>query len=72
MTLPKETQGDVVKDAQGQQVPSQRLASGELVFLARDVPAFGAKRYRVEGPAPRRRGGRPAPTGTTLNTPASR
>jgi alpha-mannosidase len=30
----------------GRVVPSQRLASGELVFVARDVPAFGARRFR--------------------------
>ncbi|MGO8675248.1 MAG: polysaccharide lyase family protein [Limisphaerales bacterium] len=47
VTLPKETQGDVVKEAGGQTVPSQRLSSGELVFLARDVPPLGAKRYQV-------------------------
>ena len=28
-------------------VPTQRLASGQWVFLARDVPAFGAKRFRL-------------------------
>ena len=39
--------GDRVTDDHAQPVPSQRLTSGELVFLARDVPAFGAKRYLV-------------------------
>ena len=29
-------------------VPSQRLASGELVFLAKDVPPFGGRRFTVE------------------------
>jgi hypothetical protein len=43
--------GDRVVDAQGKVVPSQRLASGELVFLARDVPAFSARRFRVEAGA---------------------
>ncbi len=47
--------GDRVVDAKGKAVPSQRLASGELVFLAGKVPAFSAKRFRVEaGPAPTR------------------
>ena len=32
--------GDRVVDAKGKPVPSQRLASGELVFLARKVPPF--------------------------------
>jgi hypothetical protein len=37
--------GDVVKTTAGDMVPSQRLASGELAFLATDVPPFGAKRF---------------------------
>jgi len=45
------TAGERVSDGKGA-VRSQRLASGELVFLARDVPAFGARRYTVaSGPA---------------------
>ena len=68
VTLPKETQGEVVKDAKGRPVPCQRLASGELVFLARDVPALGAKRYRIEaGAAPT--SGNAHAAGTTLSTP---
>jgi hypothetical protein len=39
--------GDRVMDDRGEAVPSQRLASGELAFLARDVPAFGSRRYTV-------------------------
>jgi hypothetical protein len=68
VTLPRETQGDAVKDAQGQQVPSQRLASGELVFLAQDVPALGAKRYHIEAGAAPTTGSAKA-DGTTLTTP---
>ena len=34
-----------VEDEQGQVVPSQRLATGELVFLASDVPPFAARRF---------------------------
>ncbi len=45
--------GDLVKDAAGTAVPSQRLRTGELAFLASAVPGFGAKRYFVsEGRAP--------------------
>jgi len=45
--------GDLVKDAAGAAVPSQRLRTGELAFLASAVPGFGAKRYFVlEGRAP--------------------
>ncbi len=47
--------GDRVVDEKGKPVPSQRLSGGELVFLARDVPAFSGKRFRVEaGPCPTR------------------
>jgi alpha-mannosidase len=49
--------GDVVVNEDGQPVASQRLASGALAFLARDVPAYGSRRYRVTaGTAPARRG----------------
>jgi hypothetical protein len=68
VALPRETQGDMVRDSEGRGVPSQRLANGELVFLAHEVPAFGARRYRVEaGPAPSLT--RAAASGTTLTTP---
>jgi hypothetical protein len=39
--------GDAVRDADGRPVPSQRLSTGDLVFLAADVPALGAKRFVV-------------------------
>ena len=39
--------GDRVLDAEGQPVPAQRLTSGELVILARDVPPLAARRYTV-------------------------
>jgi len=39
--------GDLVKDANGRLMPSQRLKSGELAFLAIDVPPFGARRFTV-------------------------
>lgn len=41
------SRGDRVTDEQGKDVPAQRLASGELLFLASDVPAFGSRHYRV-------------------------
>jgi hypothetical protein len=49
VTLSKElsTGGDRVTDDKGKAVPSQRLASGELVFLAREMPPFAARRYTV-------------------------
>jgi hypothetical protein len=39
--------GNKVIGPDGKPVPSQRLSSGELAFMAEDVPAFGAKRYSV-------------------------
>jgi hypothetical protein len=45
--IPRALGGESVQDARGQPVPSQRLASGELAFLAQRVPPFGASRYRL-------------------------
>ena len=39
--------GDRVIDDKGNEVRSQRLSNGDLVFLASDVPAFGSRHYRV-------------------------
>ncbi len=45
--------GDRVLDDHGQPMPSQRLTSGELAFLADAVPPFSARRYQVvEGRPP--------------------
>ena len=37
--------GDAVRDDAGRPVPSQRLSTGELAFLAERVPPLGAKRF---------------------------
>lgn len=43
--------GDMVVSDDGTAVPSQRLSTGELIFLADNVPALGSRHYRVtEGP----------------------
>lgn len=39
--------GDLVKDAKGQAVPSQRLGSGELAFMPTDVPPFSSRRFTI-------------------------
>ncbi len=39
--------GDLAKDAHGVPVASQRLSTGELVFLTHEVPAFASARYHV-------------------------
>lgn len=69
VTLSKELSaaGDLVLDDRGRPVPSQRMRSGELVFLANDVPAFGAKRFSVgDGQAYVAR--RATATGATLDS----
>lgn len=68
VTLPKETQGDAVKDERGEAVPSQRLSTGDLVFLARNVPPFGAKRFTITTGAPLA-DGKASVNGDTLSTP---
>jgi len=68
VTLPKETRGNSVRDFEGKPVPSQRLSTGELVFLARDVPAFGMKSFEI-GDAPAAGGGHASATGSSLATP---
>lgn len=34
-----------VRDDEGNSIASQRLSTGELVFMANDIPAFGSKNY---------------------------
>jgi alpha-mannosidase len=49
VVVPRELSGagDRVLGPDGFVVPSQRLAGGDLAVLVRDVPPFGARRYRV-------------------------
>ena len=39
--------GDGVKDFQGRKVPSQRLSTGELAFIATGLPAFSKQRFTI-------------------------
>jgi alpha-mannosidase len=39
--------GDLVKTDAGVKVPSQRLSTGELAFIATDVPEFGKRNYTI-------------------------
>jgi len=41
------TSGDLVKDEKGKIIPSQRLSTKELAFIAKDVPPFGSKRFTI-------------------------
>ncbi len=54
-TLPAGVAG--LADASGAGVPVQKLASGETVFLAKDIPALGAKTWKI------------APTATNAPSP---
>lgn len=47
LSVAESLRGDRVTDDQGKDVPAQRLSTGELAFLASDVPAFGSRHYRV-------------------------
>ena len=40
--------GTSITDLSGKVIPSQRLSSGELVFVAKNVPALGSKIYNLE------------------------
>ncbi len=39
------TAGDYIIDEAGKEIKSQRLSTGELVFIANGIPAFGSKRF---------------------------
>ncbi|MDR3627165.1 MAG: glycoside hydrolase family 38 C-terminal domain-containing protein [Ignavibacteriaceae bacterium] len=47
VTIPSsiKTNGDCVVDGKGTKINAQRLTTGELVFIAKDVPALGSKKY---------------------------
>ncbi|MCX7872073.1 MAG: glycoside hydrolase [Verrucomicrobiae bacterium] len=59
VTVPKEIaqQYSAVFDDSGKSILCQKLASGEIVFVAEKVPPFGAKRYKL---------------GNSENTPSSK
>jgi len=56
--------GELVKDSTGRSVPSQRLSTGALAFVARDVPPFGAKRFTLNPGNPHSTGSARAAEGT--------
>ena len=47
---------DRVTDEAGRPVASQRLRNGELAVLTREIPAYAARRYRIERGAAHREG----------------
>lgn len=56
--------GGQVVDEAGAAIPSQRLGDGSLAFVARGVPGFGGRRYRIVAGEPA--GGRAWATGTAM------
>jgi hypothetical protein len=50
VTLPAtmKVSGEIVRDDRGKVVPSQRLAGGELAFMASDVPPMAGRRFTLE------------------------
>ena len=50
---PKTRSRLTVIDSQGESVPSQKCATGELTFLAADIPAMGYEVYRLVEGAPK-------------------
>jgi hypothetical protein len=48
LTKEHSSPGDFVVDEQGHRVSSQRLTTGQLAILAKNVPPFSARRFRVK------------------------
>jgi len=58
--------GDRVTNERGKAIPSQRLSTGELAFLASDVPPLAAKRFGISPEKPLLKG-KARVEGTTLD-----
>jgi hypothetical protein len=69
VVLPEEMNlaGEQVQSAGQITVPSQRLSTGELAFLASDVPPLGAKRFTLSPGEPARTGDASAESTTLIN-----
>ncbi len=48
--------GELIKNEAGEKVLSQRLSTGELMFLAENIPPLGSKRFRVHPGKPFQKG----------------
>jgi alpha-mannosidase len=68
VTIPKDMDlvGDRLTTVDGAVVPTQRLATGELAFLAVEVPALGSTRYLIE-PKPAVQAGEAVAVDATLS-----
>jgi hypothetical protein len=71
VVLPKEMKlaGDCAKDASGNVLPSQRLSTGELAVLVKEVPPFAGKRLTL-GSGAAAASGQMKAEGATLTSPA--
>jgi alpha-mannosidase len=47
LDISESRRGNKVIDENGEEVPAQRLSTGELIFMAKNVPALGSRHYRV-------------------------
>ena len=61
--------GDAVTGPDGKPVPSQRLSTGELAFLVKDLPGLAGRRYTI-GTAHAHGGGHAQAEASALSTPA--
>jgi hypothetical protein len=60
--------GSALRDERGRLLPTQRLASGHLVFVARDVPSLASRRYYIHPGWPVEEGQARVKPGTLENT----
>ncbi len=69
VTVPKSLAiaGDLVRGPDEKVIPSQRLSSGDLVFVATNVPAFGSSRYTFAEGKPAEAGPEMMPIVLTIN-----
>ena len=69
VVLPKDMRlrGEAVRDTDGNQIPCQRLESGELAVLVKNVPAFGAARLTFHDGQPHASGDAQAEGATLRN-----
>ena len=66
LTAAQSKTGDTVVDEAGRACPSQRLKSGELLFIASPVPPLAAKRFEVKPGTPQWNGPAAIAVGATL------
>lgn len=68
LTREQSAAGDRVTDAAGNPIPAQRLSTGELAFIAKDIPPFAARRYFVSNGSNKTNPSTPATNATSRVT----